>query len=154
MRRLILMMAVILHLAGCGAQVDLEAERAALRAADQAWSQSASDLDLFMSYFAEDAVAAIPDAEPAQGKKAIRNLWSGIFRTPGFSLKWTSTRVDVAESGAFGYVTGTFELTLQDSGGTTHTRTGKYQTVWRKQPDGQWKAVADLAALDSPPSGL
>ncbi len=154
MRRFLLIAVALLLLAGCGAQVDLEAERAALRAADQAWSQSASDLDLFMSYFAEDAVAAIPDAEPAQGKKAIRNLWSGIFRTPGFSLKWTSARVDVAESGTLGYVTGTFELTLQDSGGTTHTRTGKYQTVWRKQPDGQWKAVADLAALDSPPSGL
>ena len=154
MRRLLVIAVALLLLAACRAQVDLEAERAALRAADQAWSQSTSDLDLFMSYFAEDAVAAIPDAEPAQGKKAIRNLWSGIFRTPGFSLKWTSTRVDVAESGAFGYVTGTFELTLQDSGGTTHTRTGKYQTVWRKQPDGQWKAVADLAAFDSPPSGL
>jgi len=154
MRRFFLIAAAVLLLAACRAQVDLEAERAALRAADQAWSQSASDLDLFMSYFAEDATAAMPDAEPAQGKKAIRNLWSGLFRTPGFSLKWTSTRVDVAESGTLGYTTGTFELTLQDSGGKTHTRTGKYQTVWRKQPDGQWKAVADLAALDSPPSGL
>ena len=152
MRKPFLIAAAFIVLAACGSRVDLEAERAALRAADQAWSQSTSDLDLFMSYFAEDAVAAIPDAEPAQGKKAIRNLWSGIFRTPGFSLQWTSTRVDVAESGAFGYVTGTFELTLQDSGGTTHTRTGKYQTVWRKQPDGQWKAVADLAAFDSPPA--
>ena len=152
MRKPFLIAAAFIVLAACGSRVDLEAERAALRAADQAWSQSTSDLDLFMSYFAEDAVAAIPDAEPAQGKKAIRNLWSGIFRTPGFSLKWTSTRVDVAESGAFGYTIGTFELSLQDSGGTTHTRTGKYQTVWRKQPDGQWKAVADLAALDSPPS--
>ena len=153
MRRTFLLAATLLLLAACGSRaVDLEAERAALRAADQAWSQSTSDLDLFMSYFAEDAVAAIPDAEPAQGKKAIRNLYSGIFRTPGFSLQWTSTRVDVAESGAFGYTIGTFELSLQDSGGKTLTRTGKYQTVWRKQPDGQWKAVADLAAFDSPPS--
>lgn len=152
MRRFFVIAAVLLLLAACRAQVDLEAERAALRAADQAWSQSTSDLDLFMSYFAEDAVAAIPDAEPAQGKKAIRNLYSGIFRTPGFSLQWTSTRVDVAESGTLGYTIGTFELSLQDSGGKTHTRTGKYQTVWRKQPDGQWKAVADLAAFDSPPS--
>jgi ketosteroid isomerase-like protein len=153
MRKLLLVVASVLLLGGCGAGVDLEAERAALRAADQAWSQSTTDLDLFMSYFAEDAVAAIPDAEPAQGKKAIRLLWSGLFRTPGFSLKWTSTKVDVAESGTLGYVTGTFELQLQDSAGKTLTRTGKYQTVWRKQPEGQWKAVADLAALDSPPSG-
>jgi ketosteroid isomerase-like protein len=152
MRRYFLIAAALFLLAACGARVDLEAERAALRAADQAWSQSTTDLELFMSYFAEDAVSAIPDAEPAQGKKAIRTLWSGLFRTPGFSLKWTSTRVDVAENGTLGYVAGTFELTLQDSGGKTHTRTGKYQTVWRKQPDGQWKAVADLAALDSPPS--
>jgi ketosteroid isomerase-like protein len=153
MRKFLLVSAAVLLLAGCGAQIDLEAERAALRAADQAWSQSPPDLDLFMSFYAEDAVAAIPDAEPAQGKKAIRNLWSGIFRTPGFALKWNSTKVDVAESGTLGYVTGTFELSLQDSSGKTLTRTGKYQTVWRKQPDGQWKAVADLAAFDSPPSG-
>jgi len=152
MRRLFFITAALILLAACGSRaVDLEAERAALRAADQAWSQSTSDLDLFMSYFADDAVAALPDAEPAQGKQAIRILYSGIFRTPGFALKWTSTRVDVAESGAFGYTLGTFELTLQDSGGKTHARTGKYQTVWRKQPDGQWKVVADLAAFDSPP---
>ncbi|MCI0404016.1 MAG: DUF4440 domain-containing protein [Acidobacteria bacterium] len=152
MRKLFVISAALLLLAGCGAQVDLEAERAALRAADQAWSQAPPDLDLFMSFFAEDAVAAIPDAEPAQGKKAIRLLWSGLFHTPGFSLKWASIKVEVAESGTLGYTVGAFQLTLQDSGGTTHSRTGKYQTVWRKQPDGQWKAVADLAALDSPPS--
>ncbi len=154
MRKLFLISAAFLLLASCGAQVDLEAERAAQRAADQAWSQAPPDLELFMSFYAEDALVAIPDAEPAQGKKAIHLLWSGLFHTPGFSLKWTSTKVDVAESGTLGYTLGAFQLTLQDSGGTTHTRTGKYQTVWRKQSDGQWKAVADLAAFESPPSGL
>ena len=53
--------------------------------------------------------------------------------------------------GRTGYTIGTFELNLQDSGGNTLARTGKYITIWQKQSDGQWKVVADTAVFDSPP---
>ncbi len=137
-------------LAGCG--VDLEAERAALRAADQAWSQTPPDLDRFMSFVADNAYTVMPDADLLQGKSKIRSLWSGMFTNPGFSLKWTATNVEVAADGRTGYTIGTFELNLKDSGGNTLTRTGKYITIWQKQSDGQWKVVADTAVFDSPPA--
>jgi len=132
-------------------RVDLEAERAALRAADQAWAQTPPDLDRFMSFVADDAYTLMPDADILQGKSKIRSLWSGMFTNPGFSLKWSATNVEVAADGRTGYTLGTFEVELQDSTGKTLTRTGKYITVWQKQSDGQWKVVADTAVFDSPP---
>ena len=72
---LLALLAAVL-LAGC--RVDLEAERAALRAADQAWSQTPPDLDRFMSFVADDAYTLVPDADILQGKAKIRSLWSGM----------------------------------------------------------------------------
>jgi len=151
MKRILLfpLLAAVL-LAGCG--VDLEAERAALRAADQAWSQTPPDLDRFMSFVADNAYTLMPDADILQGKSQIRSLWSGLFTNPGFSLKWTATNVEVAADGRTGYTLGTFELSMQDSGGQALNRTGKYITIWQKQSDGQWKVVADTAVFDSPPA--
>ena len=135
-----------------GCRVDPEADRAALRAADQAWSQTPPDLDRFMSFVADDAYTLMPDADILQGKAKIRSLWSGMFTNPGFSLQWAATNVEVAADGRTGYTLGTFELGLQDSSGKTLSRTGKYITVWQKQSDGQWRVVADTAVFDSPPA--
>jgi len=152
-KALLLVCLAAILLTGC--RVDLEAERAGLRAADQAWSQTQPNLDHFMSYVAENAYTLLPDADILQGKSQIRNAWSGIFTNPGFSLKWTATHVEVAADGRTGYTIGTWEMTLQDSGGNTLNRTGKYITLWQKQPaaaGGQWKVVADTAVFDSPPA--
>ncbi|HXE74992.1 MAG TPA: DUF4440 domain-containing protein [Candidatus Xenobia bacterium] len=135
-----------------GCRVDIEAERAALRAADQAWSQTPPNVDRFMEFVADNAYTLVPDADILQGKAQIRNLWSGLFTTPGFALKWTATNVEVAADGRTGYTLGTWEMTMQDSGGKTLARTGKYITLWQKQSDGQWKVVADTAVFDSPPA--
>ncbi|MFB3154206.1 MAG: hypothetical protein ACE10I_07020, partial [Candidatus Acidiferrales bacterium] len=53
--------------AGCAPQVDLEAERAALLTADEAWSESAPDLDRFLSFYADDGSLLPPDAPVATG---------------------------------------------------------------------------------------
>src|SRR5512145_3474228 len=107
MKRLALIALLLsVSLAGCG--VDLEAELAALRAADQAWSQTPPDLDRFMSFVADNAYTMMPDADLIQGKSQIRSLWSGMFTNPGFALKWTATNVEVAADGRTGYTIGTF----------------------------------------------
>jgi ketosteroid isomerase-like protein len=32
-------------------------------------------------------------------------------------------------------------------------RTGRYLTVWKKQPDGSWKVVRDIGVQDPAPAG-
>jgi len=42
----------------------------------------------------------------------------------------------------------TFELKLNDANGSPTTMMGKYVVVWKKQPDGHWKAAADIFNSD------
>lgn len=69
----------------------------------------------------------------------------------GVTLTWKPEIVDVAESGDLGYTTGPFELRLPSKdGGEPVIRTGRYMTVWKRQPNGSWKFVIDGGVQDAP----
>ena len=141
---------LVLVISGCAPQVDVEAERAALLTADEAWSQSAADLDGLMSFVADDASMLPFDAPIATGKEAIRAVFSALSSAPGFALSWSATGAVVSRAGDLGYTIGTFELTVNDAEGNPVTTVGKYVTVWKKQADGQWKVAADIFNRDAP----
>ena len=64
-----------------------------------------------------------------------------------------SDKVDVAKSGDLGYSQGTNTWTMTDpKTKKVLTGKGKYVTVFKKQADGNWKAVADIAIEDAPPA--
>jgi ketosteroid isomerase-like protein len=70
-----------------------------------------------------------------------------------FSLTFASDKVDVAKSGDFGYSQGSFTQTW--TGPKTKkvlTVKGKYVRVYKKQADGSWKVVAEIANEDAPPA--
>jgi ketosteroid isomerase-like protein len=61
--------------------------------------------------------------------------------------------VDVAKSGDLGYSQGAYTMTFTDpKTKKVLTERGKYVTVFKKQADGSWKAVADIDNEDAPPS--
>ena len=129
--------------------VDLEAERSALLATDESWSESVGDTDEFLSYFTDDAYF-MPFNAPLARDDAIRATWEYLVSLPGFALEWTASNADVAESGELGYTVGSFKLTLEQDGALMVT-VGKYATVWRKQADGAWKVQVDVFNTDGPP---
>ena len=130
--------------------VDVGAERTAILAADQAWSDAVGDLEVFMTFFAEDARFLPPDGPQANGHDEIRQSFADLGALPGFSLTWNANFSDVSSSGDLGYSVGTFEMTVDGPDGDPATRTGTYATVWKKQNDGQWKVVSDIPNFDSP----
>ncbi len=130
--------------------VDVDAERAAILAADQAWSDTVGDLEVFVSFFADDARFLPPDGPQANGRDEIQQSFSALAALPGFSLSWGANFSDVSSSGDLGYSVGTFEMTVDGPDGDPATRTGTYTTVWKKQNDGQWKVVSDIPNFDSP----
>ncbi len=132
--------------------VDLDAARNAIMAADKAWSETMGDLEATLSFFAEDARFLPPDAPQANGRAKIDQYFSSMINLPGFSLNWRLNFSDVSGSGDLGYSIGTFEMTVDGADGSPIIRNGKYTTVWKKQEDGQWKAVSDMFNFDSPPS--
>jgi len=75
-----------------------------------------------------------------------------LFQTPGFSVRWQPTKVEVARSSDIGCVYGTYEMTMNDPAGKPMTDHGKYVESWRKQADGSWKWIVDTFNSDLPPT--
>jgi uncharacterized protein (TIGR02246 family) len=105
------------------------------------------DLERALSFYADDASMLPFNAPMATGKEQIRQIWSRLLSTPGFSLRFAPKRVEVAHSGDLAYEVGTFELTMNDAQGKPVRTPGKYVVVW-KQTDGIWKATADIFNTD------
>lgn len=134
--------------AACGRSVDVEQERTALLEVDRQWSQSTKDLDLFMSFWGPDATSYMPGMPALTGADAIRKTFGELISAPGFALTWTPSKADVASSGEVGYTSGTYESTI---GGVKDS--GKYVTIWKKQPEGTWKVAEDIINSNLPTGG-
>ena len=162
MRRLVASapMAMMLLLAGCGAasnpEVDLAAEEAALRRADEQFAaavsaaMSSKDMATVMSHYAADAVVMMPNEAPAQGTEEIRDLYDRMLPV-ATSLTWSASQVMVARAADMGITRGSFQMAIQTPAGPVEDR-GKYLTVWKKV-DGEWKVAFDIGNTDLPAPG-
>ncbi len=137
---------------GCTPKVNVEAERAAIRYTDSAWSKTAmaKDVDGFVSFFGDGASFFPPNTAAMTEREAIREWASDSMANPVFAVSWQATKVGVSRSGELGYSLGTYELTIHDAEGKPVTDRGNYVTVWEKQPVGIWKVVADIFNSDLP----
>ena len=121
-------------------------ERTSLEKTDRQFSAAAregNDLDLVVSFWADDAKVFAPGAPVLEGKAAIRDFVLGSFKTPGFAISWEPTDVETSTDGTMGYTAGRNRMTMPDGTGNLVTSTGRYVTVWRKERDGQWKCIVD-----------
>jgi len=132
--------------------ISTEANRKALLDADSAFSRLSEEkgaAQAFYQFLAPEATYLPMGGPPIKGREAIRiHLSAG---TNGV-LKWKPAEADVARSGDSGYTWGNYEFQSTGPDGQAQTNYGKYITVWRKQPDGSWKAVLDGSNLSPPPS--
>lgn len=137
--------AALLALAlACGGGRDADATRETLVATDRAWARTAADPDRFAAFFADAGTFLLPEGTVVKNREAVRRAMAILAKTPGFSLTWLVSTAEVAASGDLGYTHGTYTLTGPDPAGLARRTTGPYLSVWRKQPDGQWKVVASL----------
>ena len=123
-----------------------KADEAAIRAASADWSKAAQakDLDKATSYYADDAVFFVENGAMVKGKDAIKMAWKPELATPGPGMTFDTTYVEVARSGDLAYEYGTYDEKTEVKKGKVKDEKGKYVVVWKKQPDGSWKAVADI----------
>jgi ketosteroid isomerase-like protein len=132
---------------------DTKAEQA-LRDADEAWSKAAAskDVDKTVSYYSADASVLAPNAPIATTKEAIKKIWGDMLASPGLVISWKATKVEVAKSGDLGFLSGTYEITMNDASGKPTSDKGKYVEVWEKTADGKWKCGTDIWNSDMPAS--
>jgi ketosteroid isomerase-like protein len=121
------------------------------RSLDEAFVRHATNKDaaaLVSAFYAPDATLLPPNAPLISGTEGIREFWQGLLDAGGADVTLDTSLVDMAGDLAYGI--GQYSFTLPAaSGGRTHER-GKYLVVYRRQPDGSWKVVADMFSSDQP----
>jgi ketosteroid isomerase-like protein len=125
---------------------NLQSVERLLRDLDAQWSNAAAakDLERTVAYYSEDAVVLPPNAVSATTEEAIRNTWKDLLASSGLVITWKPTKVKLGNSGEMAWVSGAYELTMNDATGKPVNDRGKYLEVWEKQPDGNWKCAADI----------
>ncbi len=97
----------------------------------------------FLTYAAEDVVVKRQN-RLVIGRDSLAAYLANFNANEGNEvLTWEPDFVDVASSGDMGYTYGKYIYRVTDSLGTVTENRGVFHTVWRKQPDGQWKFVWD-----------
>jgi ketosteroid isomerase-like protein len=105
-----------------------------------------------MSVYLDDAILLPPNLPMSVGKDAIRETSGAAgIGSPGFSVTWAPTKIEVAESGELAYAIGTSEGSVVGPCGTPINVKGKYIEIWKKDSDGNWKIAADMFSSDLPP---
>jgi ketosteroid isomerase-like protein len=91
------------------------------------------------------------NAPTVTGKAALKAWGVQLFADPNFAGTFQSTRVVASKGGDMVFSEGTYTVTLTNPKTKKPiTNKGKYLTVYMKQPDASWKAVADTYNSDSP----
>lgn len=105
----------------------------------------------FADWFATDGVSMSNGAKPSIGREAIAG--SATWSPQQYQLTWTPTDALMGPSGDMGYTWGHYEGHSIDVNGNPVTTSGRYTTVWRRQPDGVWKVVLDVGSNEPPGAG-
>jgi ketosteroid isomerase-like protein len=119
----------------------------ALVSAETAFAQAAATKgtrDAFLEFLADDGVVFQP--APVNGKE----FWRQREPRKGL-LSWHPTYADVSAAGDLGYTTGPYEFR---PGGPNDRPVafGQYFTIWKRQSNGDWRAVLDRGISYSHPS--
>ena len=126
---------------------DRAADVRALAKADSMWAAAALNLgpQALLSFYAPGVIQLPPSMKITADEKTTQKVIKTLYAPQGTHVIWNSTKVEVARSGELGYVTGNYTVFVNsENGKTVSTESGKYSEIWKKQPDGTWKAISDV----------
>ena len=127
--------------------MDLDAEKARLLRRDAEWARVAcegSDIDRILSYWTDDAVVLPPVVPTIVGKTALRQYLASSLQVPGFQITWSSSDVVLSPDGNLAYMFSKNAVTLNGQDGTPVTMNGRAVTIWRREPDCEWRCAVDI----------
>lgn len=102
----------------------------------------------FASWFAEDGVT-LSNGQPAVlGRAAIA---AAANWTPAeYQLTWVPQGGQISPQGDMGFTWGHYQGSARDKAGNPVLTSGRYMTIWRKMPDGNWKVALDSSSNEPP----
>jgi ketosteroid isomerase-like protein len=103
---------------------------------------NAGNADAVAGFYADDAVLLLPNSPIARGSAAVRATMGGMAGMHP-SLDFSPDRI--SQSGDMAYEVGHYTMTVAGN-----RDQGDYVAVWRRQPGGDWKMVADSVVSSMP----
>lgn len=113
-----------------------------------AMAKTAGPLKAFDTYLADDVVGM------GGGRvSAVKAATLDEFRSlpAGFEIDWAPVGGAISDDGTLGATWGEWTRRRPGPDGTVTTLQGAYYTVWRKQPDGRWRAIVNGGTLRPQP---
>lgn len=127
--------------------MNLEDERSRLLQQDAEWAALASkgkEIDRIVAFWTDDALVYPPGMPPLRGHAAIRAYVEEALAIPGFRITWASSEAHLSPDGQMAYLLGVNTVTLPGPARETVTTRGRAVTVWRREPDGNWRCAVDI----------
>jgi uncharacterized protein (TIGR02246 family) len=113
---------------------------------------AAEDAAATAAFYAPDAQLINPGAAPSTTPEAVRNAYAEIFNDPNGALTFSTENVIAPSSGDYAFTEGPFTITYSNAQGQPESASGRYITVWRRQDDGSWKVIRDIATPGAAPA--
>jgi uncharacterized protein (TIGR02246 family) len=127
---------------------DLSRAEAAVRAITQEWvlACNTKHLDDLLELYSPDALVLRSNYPPIRGAAAVREFFFGALDAGLGEVEIDPLRVDVV--GDLAYEAGRCKALIPGSTGKRREERGKYLWVLQRQPNGEWKVVADCWSSD------
>ena len=132
---------------------DVAAVRQAVEANNARFDSAAlkGDSAALTTFYADSAVLMFSGTPAARGHDAIAKALGGMtaaMKVSAFKL----TTQDLIVTGDYAIETGTYDMTSTATAKAAKPKhdVGKYIVLWKKQPDGSYKILRDIANSDLP----
>ena len=114
-----------------------------VRCQEIAFSLSAErkNVESFRSFIDDDA--RFVGGAVARGPDEIVAAWQPFFADDGPAIKWRPQFVEVLEDGTLALTRGPFRMIAKDEDGNPVEHWGTFNSIWRKNADGEWRVVFD-----------
>jgi ketosteroid isomerase-like protein len=99
---------------------------------------------VFANWFSEDAVTLNNGKPAVLGRTAIAA--QAQWDPKDYQLSWVPEGAQMGPSNDMGFTWGRYEGHSKDKNGEPIVISGRYFTVWKKRPDGNWKVAMDASA--------
>lgn len=93
------------------------------------------DFDAFLNFVSPEAVF-FNGNEPLRGHDAITQAWAPFFEDKAAPFSWQPDVIEVLESGRLALSSGPIRSTSGEI-------LGRFNSIWRKDNDGQWRVIFD-----------
>ncbi len=102
----------------------------------------------FAKWFADDGIELANGKAPVIGRAAITA--TANWTPEQYQLTWTPEGGRMSHDGDMGFTWGHYEGHAKDSQGNPIVNSGRYMTIWKKQPDNSWRVALDSSNEEPP----